>query len=111
MASLFGFVSLTRSLAQYDVIQEGTSPSWLCDAVDALARESDFAYERASGLVRVGIRITPAQLAAYPESFYASPHARAYAAHNPAYRDNGTYLAFGFPLSFENLQALELACK
>lgn len=109
MASLFGFVSLTRALAHYDLIREGSVPDWLCDALMELARESDFTYERASALVRVGIQVTPAQLAAYPEAFYASAQARAYATHNPDYRTNGTYLAFGFALTDANLAALAQA--
>ncbi|MET0282926.1 MAG: hypothetical protein ABW352_00590 [Polyangiales bacterium] len=109
MASLFGFASITRALAHYEIVRAPDVPAWQCDAIERLARESDFAYDRATGLVRVGIQITPQQLAAYPESFYASPQVRAYAAHNPGYRDNGTYLAFGFALSSENLRALERA--
>jgi hypothetical protein len=109
LAGLFGFVSLTRALAHFEVISSATSPVWLTDAVERIARESDFVFERATGLVRVGIQVTPAQLQAYPESFYASPQARAYAALNPDYRTNGTYLAFGFALSASNLASLERA--
>jgi hypothetical protein len=111
LAGLFGFVSITRALSHYEVISTATSPAWLTDAVGHIARESDFAFDPASGLVRVGIQVTPAQLAAYPESFYASPQARAYAAVNPDYRTNGTYIAFGFPLSPANLAAMERAVR
>jgi hypothetical protein len=111
MASLFGFASITRALAHYAIVRAPSSPRWQCDAIEQLASESGFAYDRATGLVRVGIQITPQQLAAYPESFYASPQVRAYVEHNPGYRDNGTYLAFGFALAAENLRVLERAVE
>jgi hypothetical protein len=109
LASIFGFVSITRALVHYDILNEKIGPAWLCHAVDMLARESHFTYERATGLVRVGIQITAQQLASYPEAFFEGPAASVYAQYNPDYRHNGTYLAFGFALSNENLNAIERA--
>ncbi len=112
IASLFGFVAITRPLASYQFVSEGTlepAQRWLCDVVDTLARDSDYAFDRSSGRVQVGIKMTESQLSGYPASFFQSAHARAYAERNPAYATNGSYLAFWFPLSTENLSGIERA--
>jgi len=112
LASLFGFVAIASALRDQRFLAEDTlaeDERWLCDVVQELAAVSGYRYERASGVVHVNIRPTAAQLAGYPATFYESPLALAYRARNPGFRDNGCYLAFGFPLSLPNLQAIDAA--
>ena len=112
LASLFGFVAIARALHDYRFLAEDVLPHderWLCDVVQGLAADSGYRYERASGVVHVNIRPTAAQLASYPPDFFETALARAYRARNPEFRSNGCYLAFGFPLSLQNLQSIDAA--
>jgi hypothetical protein len=112
LASLFGFVAIAGALHEYRFIAEDTLAAdarWLCDVVAERAAHSGYRYERQTGVVHVAIRPTAAQLGAYPADYYETPLARAYRARNPEFRTNGCYLAFGFPLSAENLQAIAAA--
>jgi hypothetical protein len=105
IASLFGFVSITRRLSHYAFVDAAASPEWI-DAIDQVARDSHYRFDARSGQVEVGIHMTPAQLEGYPAAFFDSAAARAYIARNPDFRSNGRYLAFGFTLDRQNLTAL-----
>ncbi len=111
-ASLFGFVSIARAVQDHHFIATDTLPphgQWLCTAATEQAVRSGYRFDASTGLVHVNIRPTAEQLAGYPASFFESPLARAYRERNRDYRDNGCYLAFGFPLSAANLQAVDAA--
>jgi len=105
IASLFGFVSIARRLAHFAFV-DAAAPAELADVVARCAAESHYAYHRASGRVEVGIRMTAAQLQAYPAAYFESELARAYVARNAGYRENGCYLAFAFEVDEANLAAL-----
>jgi hypothetical protein len=121
IASVFGFVAIASALASYEFIAERAPPEagtpaqehalarseyWLCDCVAARAAESGYEYDRVSGIVNVHIQLTPQLLSTYPPEFYARRLARTYSHRNPDFRSNGCYLAFGFPLSRENLTSI-----
>ena len=109
IASVFGFVTLTRSLARYhpfaphDSSPEGRA---LRDAFETLARESHFALNEASGLFDVHIFMTPETLGRYTPDYFERPEARAYAALNPDFRTNGHYVGFWFRFTPDNLATL-----
>ncbi len=105
VASLFGFVSIVRRVARYDFVNEASRPD-LIDVIGEVTHASRYTFDASTGLVRVGIFITPEQLLRYPPSYFESPAARAYCARNPAFRTNGSYLAFAFEVDRENLAAL-----
>jgi hypothetical protein len=107
IASLFGFVSIARRLAHFTFV-DATAPTELADVIARCAADSHYVFDRASGRVDVGIRMTAAQLEAYPAAYFESELAREYIARNPDYRDNGCYLAFAFEVDRANLAALAI---
>ncbi|HET9621340.1 MAG TPA: hypothetical protein VFP84_08245 [Kofleriaceae bacterium] len=112
LASLFGFVSITSALARYhmfdphDASPEGRA---LRATFQRLADESDYQLDPTTGLFPVGIRPTPAVLAQYPASYFERREARAYAAANPGWRDNGCYVGFWFRFTPANLASITRA--
>lgn len=106
IAALFGFVSIAKSLAHFEFI-DGASPH--AAILARLAADSDYRFDPVTGLVDVGIRMTDAQVAAYPPAYFETPIARQYIARNPAYRTNGCNLAFAFDADEANLSALARA--
>lgn len=113
-ASLFGFVSIARAVQDHHFIATDTLPphaQWLCTAATEHAVDSGYRFDASTGLVHVNIRPTPEQLAGYPASFFESPLARLYRERNRDYRENGCYLAFGFPLSAANLHVIDRAIR
>lgn len=111
VASLFGFVSIVRRVAHYEIIDERCRRPALIEVVDRLTRESHFSFDRKTGLVEVGIAITDAQLAPYPQRYFESPEARAYLAVNPDFRTNRSYVAFAFDFDAQNRVALERGAR
>jgi hypothetical protein len=105
IASMFGFVSIARRVAHHDFVTAQTHPE-LVPIVEAVTSASHYTFDAQTGQVEVGIFITPQQLAGYPEAFFQSPLARAYAERNPEYRSNGRYLAFAFEVDEANVGAL-----
>lgn len=112
LASMFGFVSITSALATYqlfdphDATAEGRA---IRAAFQHLADESHYQLDPATGLFPVGIRPTAAVLAQYPASYFERREARAYAATNPGWRDNGSYVGFWFRFTPANLWSLSKA--
>ncbi|AKT42876.1 hypothetical protein [Chondromyces crocatus] len=118
MASLFGFVSITEALAQYEVFDprrgggRGVTPEEqeaLRTAFVALAGKSDFRVDEETGLIFVDIFMTEETLGQYPPGYFERSAARAYAAVNPDYRSNGCYVGFWFRFSPANLAAMTRA--
>ena len=108
IASLFGFVSIARRLAHFAFV-DATAPTEHVEVIERCAADSHYVFDRASGRVEVGIRMTAAQLEAYPAAYFESELGRAYIVRNPDYRDNGCYLAFAFEVDDANLAALARA--
>ncbi len=111
MASLFGFVSITGALAEYQIFDPRPHPGdaegeALRTAFTRLAAESDFRIDGQTGLVFVDIGIAPETLAQYPVSYLDRPEARAYAHLNPGWRDNRCDVAFWFRFTPRNLLSL-----
>ncbi|MEZ4363126.1 MAG: hypothetical protein R3B48_23325 [Kofleriaceae bacterium] len=112
LASMFGFVSITSALADYHLFdpaatdEEGRA---VREILEQLAAESDFHLDPATGLFAVGIHMNEETLARYPAAYFAKPQALAYARANPAWRDNGCYVAFWFRFTWQNLWALTRA--
>jgi hypothetical protein len=111
VASLFGFVSITGALAEYQVLDPQPRPGdaegeALRTAFTRLAVESDFRIDAQTGLIFVDIGIAPETLAQYPESYLDRPEARAYARLNPGWRDNRCDVAFWFRFTPRNLLSL-----
>jgi hypothetical protein len=109
IASPFGFVSITEALAHYHPFQprpRTREEQALRDAFLALARESHFRVDEESGVFFVGIFMTPETLGRYPPAYFERPSARAYAAINPDFRTNGSYVGFWFRFTPDNLASL-----
>ena len=109
LASMFGFVSITSALARYHMFDPAAADPEghaIRGAFQRLADQSHYALDPATGLFAVGIHMTPATLARYPDSYYARPEALAYAAANPAWRSNASYLGFWFRFTPANLASL-----
>jgi plasmid stabilization system protein ParE len=109
LASMFGFVSITSALAEYrlfDPAAADTEGRAIRSAFERLAAQSHYELDPATGLIAVGIRITEATLAHYPESYYERPEARVYARVNPGWRDNGRNVGFWFRFTPANLAKL-----
>ncbi|MET0401859.1 MAG: hypothetical protein ABW123_05620 [Cystobacter sp.] len=112
IASLFGFVSITEALSRYHPFQPQArtrEEEALRDAFQSLARESHFKVDEQSGLVFVDIFMTPETLGRYAPEYFTRPAARAYAAINPGFRANGSYVAFWFRFTPDNLASLTRA--
>jgi hypothetical protein len=109
LASMFGFVSITSALARYhrfDPSAEDPEGQAIRGAFQRLADQSHYALDPITGLFSVGIHMTPQTLARYPASYFDRPEARAYAAANPAWRSNASYLGFWFRFTPANLASL-----
>jgi hypothetical protein len=112
LASLFGFVSVTEALAHYhffDPKAQGGESGAVRDAFFALADENHYRVDEETGLFLVNIFMTRETLERYPARYFDKPAARAYAAVNPGFRDNGSYVGFWFRFTPENLLALTRA--
>jgi hypothetical protein len=108
-ASLFGFVSITSALAEYQMFDPragGPEGRALRGAFERFAAENDFRIDEKTGLVFVDIRMSEATLAAYPAADYDRAEARRYAELNPGFRDNRSNVAFWFRFTPRNLRAL-----
>lgn len=109
LASMFGFVSITSALANYQLFDpragdaEGRA---IRGAFERLASQSHYQLDAATGLFPVGIHVTAATLAQYSARYFERPEARAYAAVNPDWRTNGCYLGFWFRFTPANLASL-----
>lgn len=109
IASLFGFVSITEALARYQLFQPQQRTgelSALRDAFLTLAGESHFRVDEERGLFFVNIFMKPETLARFSPDYFQRPAARAYAAVNPEFRTNGSYVGFWFRFTPDNLASL-----
>ena len=109
LASMFGFVSITSALADYRLFDPAAADPEgraIRGAFERLAAQSHYQLDPATGLFAVGIRVTEATLARYPESYYQRPEARVYARVNPGWRDNGCNVGFWFRFTPANLTKL-----
>jgi hypothetical protein len=111
VASLFGFVSITGALAEYQIFDprphrgdaEGEA---LRAAFARIATENHFRIAPETGLMFVDIGIAPDTLDQYPESYLQRPEAQVYARINPSWRDNRCDVAFWFRFTPRNLLSL-----
>jgi hypothetical protein len=111
IASLFGFVSITAALAEYQIFDPRPGPGdaegeALRAAFARFAAESNFRIDPKNGLVFVDIGIAPETLAQYPEAYLDRPEARVYARVNPGWRDNQCDVAFWFRFTPRNFLSL-----
>lgn len=109
LASMFGFVSIASALADYRLFDPAaTDPEGRAvrGAFERLAEQNHYRLDPATGLFAVGIHMTEATLAQYPDSYYQRPEARAYERINPGWRDNGNFVAFWFRFTPANLTKL-----
>jgi hypothetical protein len=106
LASLFGFVSITSALADYRMFDPAAADPEgraIRAAFEALAAQSHYHLDHATGLFTVGIRITDETLAQYSPAYFERPEARAYMRANPGWRDNGCNIGFWFRFTPANL--------
>lgn len=108
IAGLYGFVSISEALANYQLypLPEGVRDR---EAIHrAFARMAEFSrFEiRADGRFFVNIYPTAETLAAYPPPYYERPAARVYLGANPEFRSNGCYLGFCFRFDRANLASI-----
>jgi hypothetical protein len=111
VASLFGFVSITGALAEYQLFDPWPRPGdaeggALRAAFDRIAAENRFQIDPETGLVFVDIGIAPGTLAQYPEGYLDRPEARVYARVNPEWTHNRCYVAFWFRFTPRNVLSL-----
>lgn len=109
LASMFGFVSITSALANYqlfDAAATGREAHAVRRAFEHLAAESHYQLDPATHLFQVGIRPTEQTLGQYAESYYARPESQVYARANPGWRTNGCYVGFWFRFTPANLWQL-----
>ncbi len=109
IASLFGFVSITSALAEYQVFDPKASDPVgraVREAFERTAAENHYRVDLETGLIFVDIRMAEETLAAFPSSYFERPEARRYAELNPGYRDNGSDVAFWFRFTPANLRSL-----
>jgi hypothetical protein len=112
LASLFGFVSITSALADYqlfDAAAGGAEGVAIRRAFEQLASESHYRLDPATSLFHVGIRPTEQTLAQFGAEYYARREAQIYARANPGWRDNGNYVGFWFRFTAANLWKLTQA--
>ena len=109
LASLFGFVSITSALAEFQLFDahagdpEGRA---VRATFERIAAQSHYRLDPETSLFFVDIRYAPDTLARYPQSYYDRPEARLYERVNPGYRENGSYAAFWFRFTPRNLVSL-----
>jgi hypothetical protein len=114
LASIFGFTSIASALAEYRFFEprptddEGRAIT-LC--FHRLSAGSGYEVDDETGLFFVRIFMTEETLALYPASFFEKAEARAYAAVNPGYRTNGSYVGFWFRFSPRNLLSILRAIR
>jgi hypothetical protein len=111
VASLFGFVSITSALAEYQIFDPRPRPGdaegeALRAAFARIAAENHFRIDPETGLMFVDIGIAPETLAQYPEAYLDRPEARVYARVNPGWRENRSDVAFWFRFTPHNLLSL-----
>lgn len=111
IVSLFGFVSLTSALAEYQIVDPHPRPGdtegeAIRAAFVRLAAENDYRMDPETGLIFVDIGISPETLASFPEGYLDRPEARSYARINPGWRDNRCDVAFWFRFTPRNLASL-----
>jgi hypothetical protein len=114
IASLFGFVSITESLRDYQVLDprdHGPEGRAVTAAFAALAAGSHYRLDPDTGLIFVDIFMTPETLAGYSSSYFDRPAVRRYVAINPGYRTNGCYVGFWFRFTPANLLSLARAIR
>jgi hypothetical protein len=112
LASLFGFVSITAALADYQILDprdRGAEARAVWDAFARLAAENHYQLDHDTGLIFVDIRPTPETLAQFSPAYFARPEAATYARANPAWRTNGRNVAFWFRFTPNNLAAIARA--
>lgn len=110
--SIFGFVSITEALAEYQMFDpkaSGRAEAAVREAFLALAEESHFRVDPEKGLFFVNIYMTPETLGRYPPAFFEKPAARRYASVNPEFRTNGSYVGMWFRFTPANLLSLTRA--
>jgi len=106
LASLFGFVSITSALAGYrlfDPAARDAEGRAIRNAFAAVAAQSHYRLDEATGLFEVGIRATEQTIAQYSAAYFERPEARAYIRANPGWRDNGRNVGFWFRFTPANL--------
>lgn len=109
IASMFGFVSITEALAEYQLFdprRRGGEDEAVRAAFLALAAESHFRVDEETGLFFVNIFMTEETLGRYPPRYFEKPAARVYASINPEFRSNGCYAGFWFRFTRANLIAM-----
>ena len=106
LASMFGFVSITGALAEYELFDAAHTDSAIRRAILGWAADNHFVYQEDTGVFFVDIFTTPETFAAFPDSYFDKPQARIYASANPEFRTNGSYVAFWFGFTPRNLSAL-----
>jgi hypothetical protein len=109
LASMFGFVSITSALADYRLFDPAAADPEgraIRGAFERMAAQSHYRLDPVTGLIAVGIRITEATLAQYPDSYYQRREAKVYAQVNPGWRDNGMNVGFWFRFTPANLAKL-----
>jgi hypothetical protein len=112
IASLFGFVSITEALARYHLFEprpRTREEQALREVFLTLAQESHFRVDEERGTFLVDIFMTPETLGRYSSGYFERPAARAYAAVNPEFRTNGSYVGFWFRFTPDNLASLTRA--
>ncbi len=106
VASLFGFVSITRRLAHYAFVDAAGPYREFLPLVEQLTGVSNFEFDPTTGQTYVGIQVTHKQLEGYPEAYFERPEAQAYLKRNPEFRTNGCFLVFAFEFDEANRRAL-----
>lgn len=110
VANLFGFSTIVSNLDHYTILgpkNELTGIDLLrFDKVAAIASQSGYRLDPQTGHVHVGIRMTEAQLAAYPNAFYQSNAAKLYFERIPDARTSDCQLALWFPFDEANVRSL-----
>jgi hypothetical protein len=104
LASIFGFVSITEALAEYELLGPRTPPE-VKKLFSRLAEENHYQLHD-DGRAQVDIFMTEETLSRFPASYFERPAARIYAAANPGFRTNGCYLAFWFRFTPRNIAAI-----
>jgi hypothetical protein len=109
MASVLGFVSFSEALADYRFFdpkaRQGEAGA-IRDTFVAMAEDNHFTIDEETGVIFVDIFLTPETLGRYPESFFERRSAKVYAAANPEFRTNGSYIGFWFRFTARNVLAL-----
>jgi plasmid stabilization system protein ParE len=109
LASMFGFVSITSALADYQLFDPAAADlegRAIRGAFQRLADQSHYRLEPSNGLFAVGIRVNDATIARYPDRYFQRPEALTYARVNPGWRDNGYFVGFWFRFTPANLAKL-----